>query len=107
MRNFGNIMKQAQQIQARMEELKKKLADSQETGESGGGKVKVVLSGKHDVQHIDIDPSLLKAEEKEMLEDLLIAAFSDAKNKSERKLSEEMAKITGGLKLPQGLDLGF
>ncbi len=107
MKNFGNVMKQAQQIQARMKELKDKLADMEQNGESGGGLVKVVITGRNDITQIHIDPSLLKADEKEMLEDLIVAAFADAKAKSEQRVSEEMKKITGGLNLPAGVDLGF
>lgn len=101
------MMKQAQQIQARMQELKNKLGNMEETGESGGGLVKVIITGKNDIKQVHIHPSLLKADEKEVLEDLIVAAFSDAKTRSENKVAEEMGKITGGLKLPPGMDLGF
>ncbi len=107
MRNLGEMMKQAQEIQARMGEAQERIEAMQVTGVSGGGMVEVTLSGKGDMRGIRIDPSLLGSDDKEMLEDLVVAAHNDAKAKAEELVQEEMTKVTGGLKLPPGLTLPF
>lgn len=104
MKGIGNLMKQAQQMQKQMEEVQKKLADLEVEGSAGGSLIKVTATGKGIIKKIFIDPSLLVPDEKEMLEDLLIAAINDAKMKAEAKGAEEMGSITGGMKLPGGLD---
>ena len=107
MKNLGNMMKQAQQFQARMQEMQAQLEQVEMTGQSGGGTVKVVMSGKNDVKKISIDKALVDPEEVEVLEDLLLAAFNDAKQKVETHAASEMQKITGGLQLPPGMKLPF
>jgi DNA-binding YbaB/EbfC family protein len=100
-------MKQAQQMQKKMEDMQKKVDTIEIEGNSGGGMVRVVMNGKGDVLSIKIDPSLLKEDENEMLEDLIIAACHDTKNKVNVHVNEEMAKITGGMSLPSGFKLPF
>lgn len=107
MKNLGDMMKQAQQMQAKMQEMQTKLEGVEITGTSGGGLVTVTLSGKGEVRSIKIDPSLVVPADVEVLEDLIAAGFNDAKTKLEAHLAEEMAKITGGLQLPPGIQLPF
>ena len=107
MKNLGEMMKQAQQMQAKMAEMQNKLEAVEITGASGGGLVTVILSGKGQVRGIKIDPSLVDPGEVEVLEDLIAAGMNDAKAKLEVRLAAEMAKITGGLNLPPGLQLPF
>jgi nucleoid-associated protein EbfC len=102
MKNLADIMKQAGQMQARMADMQKKLEAMTVDGQSGGGLVKVKMSGKMLVTAVEIDPSLLKPEEKEIVEDLLVAALADAKSKAELLMAEEMKTITGGMPLPPG-----
>jgi nucleoid-associated protein EbfC len=107
MKNIADIMKQVSSMQARMNDMQTKLESLTIHGQSGGGLVKVTLNGKAAVQAISIDPSLMKPEEREILEDLLVAALTDAKSKVETVAAEEMKSITGGLPLPPGLKLPF
>ena len=107
MKNLGQMMKQAQQMQSKMAEMQASMETIEVTGSSGGGLIKVTLNGKSEVKGIKIDPSLLDANEIEILEDLITAAFNDAKTKVETLMQEEMAKVTGGLKLPPGMNLPF
>lgn len=107
MKNLNDMMKQVQAMQSRMAEMQAKLEAQTVTGQSGGGMVKVTLNGKGQMTGIVIDPSLMKAEEKEILEDLVIAAHSDAKGKAETMMAEEMKQLTGGLPLPPGMKLPF
>jgi DNA-binding YbaB/EbfC family protein len=107
MKNLGDMMKQVQAMQSRMAEMQARLEQASVTGQSGGGLVKVSLSGKGAMTRLEIDPSLLKPEEKDILEDLIVAAHSDAKNKSETMMAEEMKSVTGGLPLPPGFKLPF
>ncbi len=107
MKNIADIMKQVQSMQSRMADMQTKLEGLSVTGQSGGGLVTVTMSGKGTVTAIDIDASLLKPDEKDILEDLLIAAHSDAKGKAEALAAEEMKALTGGLPLPPGLKLPF
>ena len=105
MKNLTELMKQAGLMQARMADMQKKLEMIIVQGQSGGGMVKVQMTGKSVVTNIKIDPSLMKPEEKEILEDLLIAALSDAKNKAEAVMAEEMKTVTGGMPMPPGFSL--
>jgi DNA-binding YbaB/EbfC family protein len=105
MKNFAEMMKQAQQLQGRMAEMQAELERTLIEGRSGGGMVTVTLSGKGDMTSVRIDPSLLKPEEAEILEDLLVAAHNDAKAKVEEAMKEKMKSLTGGLPLPPGLKL--
>ncbi len=107
MKNLGNMMKQAQQMQQRMTEMQAQLDLVEMEGASGGGLVKITVNGKGDLKHISLDKSLMDPEETEVLEDLILAAFTDAKAKVEAHVSGEMAKVTGGLKLPPGMKLPF
>jgi nucleoid-associated protein EbfC len=99
------MMKQAQEIQGRMQKMQEELSDLVVEGQSGAGLVKVTLNGKLEARALKIDPSLIKAEEAEMLEDLIIAAFTDAKGKAETAVQAKMQEVTGGLSLPPGLKL--
>ena len=105
--NIGNMMKQAQQLQKKMAEAQSKLDEIEVEGSSGGGLVKVVSTAKGSLKKIKIDESLLKTDEKEILEDLIIAAINDAKQKGEAAAQEEMKSLTGGLPLPPGMKLPF
>lgn len=99
------MMKQASQLQSKMQQIQQDLATLEVEGQSGGGMVTVRINGKFDTRGIKIDPSLLKPEDAEMLEDLIIAALSDAKAKAEGEIQAKMQEVTGGLPLPPGLKL--
>ncbi|OIQ96603.1 nucleoid-associated protein YbaB [mine drainage metagenome] len=107
MKNLGNLMKQAQQMQAKMAEMQGKVEQMEASGASGGGMVQVTVNGKGDLRKLKIDPSLLVPEDVEVLEDLVVAAFNDAKAKVDATMQAEMQKLTGGLNLPAGLKLPF
>ncbi len=107
MKNLGNLMKQAQEMQAKMAEMQARLAEMMIDGASGGGLVSVTLNGKGEMKAISIDPSLLDPAEPEILEDLVKAAHGDAKTKAEARMAEEMKALTGGLQLPPGMSLPF
>ena len=107
MTNIGNMMKQAQQLQKKMNEAQEKLKSIEVEGSSGGGMVKVIVNAKGDIKKIDIDKSLMNPNEKEMTEDLILAAINDAKNKAENAAAEEMKNLTGGISLPPGFKLPF
>jgi DNA-binding YbaB/EbfC family protein len=107
MSNLVQMLKQAQQMQARMAEMQTKLAEIEVTGASGGGMVQITVSGKGDVKKLKIDKSVVDPNEAEVLEDLILAAFNDAKARADRLATEEMEKLTGGLKLPPGMKLPF
>lgn len=107
MKNLGQMMKQAQEMQNKMAEMQAKLDQVEVTGASGGGMVSVTLTGKGEMRKIKLDKSLMDPEEIEMLEDLILAAFNDARGKVEDHVASEMAKVTGGLKLPPGMKLPF
>ena len=102
---LAEMMKQAQQMQRKMEEAQEKLAASEVTGESGGGMVKVVMTGRNDVRGVSIDPALM--DDKDMLEDLLAAAVNDAVRRLERMRVEQMSGLTSGLNLPGDFKLPF
>lgn len=105
MKNIGQMMKQAQKLQEKMNEVQEQLASTEVTGSSGGGMVQVTLNGKSEVRRVQIDPKVIDPAEAEMLEDLMVAAFNDAKAKVEAHVAERMAELTGGLKLPPGMQL--
>lgn len=106
MKNFTDMMKQAQQLQSRLQELQTELEEMEVEGRSGGGMVVAVVTGKGAMRSLKIDPSLIKADEAEILEDLVVAAVNDAKQKAEAQTQEKMKELTGGLPLPPGLGLG-
>ena len=101
---FG-MMKQAQQLQERMQQLQDELAAIEVGGQSGGGLVRVTLNGKGDLRAVKIDPSLMKPDEAEIVEDLVVAAMADAKTKVEAQMQSKMQALTGGLPLPPGMKL--
>jgi len=107
MKNLGNLMKQAQEMQGKMAALQEKMQAMEITGTSGGGMVEVVINGKGEMRRLTIDKSIVDPEDKEMIEDLVVAAYNDAKEKSEEVMREEMSQVTGGLKLPGGMSLPF
>ncbi len=107
MKNLGNLMKQAQQMQSKMAEMQATMAEMEVTGSSGAGMLQVTLNGKYELKKVKIDPSLVDPNDVEVLEDLLLAAFNDAKAKAETAMADEMAKLTGGLNLPAGFKLPF
>jgi DNA-binding YbaB/EbfC family protein len=99
------MMKQAQEIQGRMQRMQEELAALEVSGQSGAGLVKVTLNGKGEMRSVKIDPSLLKPDDAEIVEDLVLAAFQDAKGKVEGEMQKRMQEVTGGLPLPPGLKL--
>lgn len=105
MKDLMGMMKQVKDMQERMQRLQEELAAMEVTGTAGGGLVSVTLTGKGDMRRVGIDPSLLKPEEAEIVEDLIVAAAADAKSKVEASLQEKMSEVTGGLPLPPGLKL--
>jgi nucleoid-associated protein EbfC len=107
MKNLGQLMKQAQQMQQKMTEMQAQLEAVEVTGAAGGGLVAVTLNGKSELKKIKIDKSVLDPSEPEVVEDLIVAAFNDAKQKVSAHAEAEMHKLTGGLNLPGGLKLPF
>ncbi|GAA6156224.1 YbaB/EbfC family nucleoid-associated protein [Pyruvatibacter sp.] len=105
MKNLTGLMKQAQEIQARMGEMQERVAALEVEGTSGAGLVTVTLRGKGELKGVKVDPSLMVADEVEILEDLLVAAHADAKARLDDKLQEEMKSVTGGMPLPPGFSL--
>lgn len=106
MKGLGDIMKQAQQMQANMQKMQEELANAEVRGEAGAGLVAVVMTGRHDVKRVHIDDSLM-SEDKEMLEDLLAAAVNDAVRKIEASNREQMHKMTAGMGLPPDFKMPF
>ncbi|HEY9103235.1 YbaB/EbfC family nucleoid-associated protein [Chitinimonas sp.] len=104
---LGNLMKQAQQMQDNMKKAQEELANVDVEGQSGAGMVKIVMNCHHLVRRITIDPSVIDGDDKEMLEDLIAAAFNDALRKAEQTSQEKMAGFTAGLNLPAGMKLPF
>jgi nucleoid-associated protein EbfC len=107
MKNIGQLMKQAQQMQEKMAEMQVQLEAVEMTGVAGAGMVELTLNGKSDLKKIKIDKSLLDPAEGEVLEDLIVAAFADARRKVAAHSEQEMQKLTGGLSLPGGMKLPF
>jgi len=101
------MMQQAQEMHEKMVALQARLEAEESEGSAGGGMVKVLLNGKHMALKVTIDESMLKPMEKEVLEDLLVAAFNDARNKIDTKVSDQMGQLTGGMNLPPGFKLPF
>jgi DNA-binding YbaB/EbfC family protein len=107
MRDMMGLMKQAQAMQARMQDMQAEMERLEVEGISGGGLVRVTLTAKGAMRGIAIDPSLLKADEKEIVEDLVVTAHEDARKKAERLMEEKMKAVTAGLPLPPGMKLPF
>jgi len=105
MKDLMKMMKQASELQGRMQKLQEELAAVEVKGQAGAGMVTLTLTGKLDARRIKIDPNLLKPEEAEILEDLIIAALQDAKAKAEAAVQAKMQEITGGLPIPPGMKL--
>jgi DNA-binding YbaB/EbfC family protein len=104
MKGLGDLMKQAQQMQERIKTLQEEVARLEATGESGAGLVKVTINGRHEARRVQIDPSLL-AEGREMIEDLVAAAFNDAVRRIERLRNEKLTSLAQGLGLPPGFQM--
>jgi DNA-binding YbaB/EbfC family protein len=107
MKNLAGLMKQASQMQSKMQEMQATLEAMEIQGVAGAGMVTVTLSGKSEMKRVRIDPKLADPAEMEMLEDLILAAHADAKQKIEAATAEEMQKVTGGMQLPAGMKLPF
>ena len=107
MTDFNNMLKQAQELQKKMADAQKKVEELEAEGTSGGGLVRVKINGKNITTSINIDDSLISKDEKEILEDLIVAALNDARENVQKKIAEEMNSLTGGLKLPPGMKLPF
>lgn len=107
MKNLGQMMKQVQEMQGRMQEMQASLGNAEVTGSSGAGMVTVTMNGRGEARGIAIDPSLVKPEDKEMLEDLIVAAINDARGKVDQLVKDKTAEIMGGLPLPPGVNLPF
>ena len=107
MKNLGQMMKQAQEMQAKMAEMQERLAEVEVTGASGGGMIQVTLNGKGEMRKVAIDPALMDPNEVAVLEDLIVAATNDAKVKVEAQAAQRMSELTGGLNLPPGFKLPF
>ncbi|MBY0360934.1 MAG: YbaB/EbfC family nucleoid-associated protein [Phreatobacter sp.] len=107
MKDIMGLMKQAQAMQAKLQEAQADMERTEVQGTSGGGMVTVSLTVKGDLRSISVDPSLLKADEKEIVEDLIVAAHADARRKAEIVMQEKMKGVTGGLPLPPGMKLPF
>jgi DNA-binding YbaB/EbfC family protein len=107
MNNFNNMIKQAQDLQKKMAEAQEKVETLEAEGISGGGIVKITINGKNNVTSVNIDETAIDKNEKEILEDLIVAAFNDARDKIQRKIEDEMSSLTGGIKLPPGMKLPF
>ncbi|MFD0966285.1 YbaB/EbfC family nucleoid-associated protein [Seminibacterium arietis] len=103
---LGNLMKQAQQMQDRMQKMQEEIAQLEVCGEAGAGLVKVTINGGHNCRRVEIDPTLME-DDKEMLEDLIAAAFNDAIRRAEELQKEKMASVTAGMSLPPGFKMPF
>jgi hypothetical protein len=103
--NIGQMMKQVQDMQAKMADMQNRLSEVEVTGQSGGGMVVATMNGKTEMRKISIDPKLINVQEKDVLEDLIVAAINDAKAKAEKQIAEETQKMMGGLQLPPGVKL--
>jgi DNA-binding YbaB/EbfC family protein len=106
MKGLGQLMRQAQEMQANMQKAQEELASTEVSGDAGGGMVRVRMSCKHEVRGVQIEPALLSGD-KDLLEDLIAAAFNDAAAKAEQIVQDKMGGLTGGLSLPPGMKLPF
>lgn len=105
--NFNQFLKQAQSMQKKMQEMQEQMASTEYSGKSGGGLVHILVNGRGEVRKVTIDPSLLKETEKEILEDLIVAAFNDAKSKVDQDSQDSMSSAFGNIGLPPGLKMPF
>ncbi|MEY2720613.1 MAG: YbaB/EbfC family nucleoid-associated protein [Steroidobacteraceae bacterium] len=106
MANFGNMMKQAEALQRNMQKAQEEIASMEVVGESGGGMVKVTMTGKHEVKRVQIEPTVI-GEDREMLEDLIAAAINDAVRRVESESQQRMSSLMAGLRLPPGFKMPF
>ena len=104
---LGNLMKQAQQMQANLQKAQEEIAQVEVTGEAGGGMVSVTMNGRHEARRVSIDPALFEEGDREMIEDLVAAAVNDTARKVEQATQEKMAGVAGGMNLPPGMKLPF
>ncbi|NCF11047.1 MAG: YbaB/EbfC family nucleoid-associated protein [Gammaproteobacteria bacterium] len=104
---LGNLMKQAQEMQANLQKAQEEIAQVEVTGEAGGGMVSVTMTGRHEARRVAIDPALFEEGDREMIEDLVAAAVNDAARKVEQATQEKMAGVAGGMNLPPGMKLPF
>ena len=107
MKNLGQMMKQAKEMQEKMGEIQARIEETEVTGEAGGGMVQVTLNGKGAMRRLRLDPNLVSGDDVEVMEDLIVAAHNDAKTKVEALIQQEMGQLTGGLNLPAGFNLPF
>jgi len=107
MKNLAQMMKQAQEMQGKMQDLQARMENTEVKGDAGAGMVAVTLNGKGQMRGLKLDPTLLSPDQAEVLEDLIVAAHNDAKARSDERMQEEMAKLTGGLGLPANFKLPF
>lgn len=107
MKNLAGLMKQASQMQSKMQEMQAKLEAMEAEGASGAGMVTVTLNGRGEMKRLNVDPKIVDPADTEMMQDLIVAAHADAKRKIEALAAEEMQKVTGGMQLPEGLKLPF
>ncbi|MBT5187511.1 MAG: YbaB/EbfC family nucleoid-associated protein [Kordiimonadaceae bacterium] len=107
MKNLGKMMKQAQEMQSKMAQMQEELQKSEHLGTSGGGLVSLTLNGKFEMRDLKIDPSIFNSDDTDMVQDLIVAAFNDAKRKVDAFNKSEMSKLTGGIDLPEGMNLPF
>ena len=105
--NFNQLMKQAQGMQQKMQEMQEQMVNNEYIGKSGGGLISITINGRGEMRKIEIDNSLLKPEEKEILEDLIVAAFNDAKQKADQEAQSSMSGALGNLGLPPGFKMPF
>ena len=106
MKGLGNILKQAQKVQEEMAKIQEDLAQKKVEATSGGGMVTVEVNGQQEILSVKIDPEVIKPDDREMLEDLVLAAVNEGMRKAKDLIKEEMAKVAGGLSLPPGMGLG-
>ena len=104
---IGNLMKQAQQMQENLQKAQEEIAQVEVDGESGGGMVRVTMTGRHEARRVTIDPSMFDDGDREMIEDLVAAAINDAARKVEQATQEKMAGVAGGMNLPPGMKMPF
>ena len=107
MKNLSGLMKQAQQMQEKMQEMQSRLESMEVQGEAGAGLVTVTMNGKGDLRQVRIDPKVIDPSDAEMLQDLIVAAHANARQKVETVAAAEMQKVTGGMQLPPGMKLPF
>jgi hypothetical protein len=107
MKNIGNMLKQAQQMQGKMQEMQERLGEIEVTGQSGAGMVRITINGRGDLKKVNLSKDVVTPDDTEVLEDLIVAAFNDAKTKLDALVAEETQKLMGGLKLPPGMKLPF